>query len=110
MINHAEYTILIISDNKDVIDLIKDSFTDEVQSYLILVSEISGEVFDIIKEYKGIIKPFHKIEKHSTIEQLCKLHGFPYKYFKDLKIKNIDKKQLLRNCISPELGKHIFIN
>ncbi len=52
MINHAEYTILIISDNKDVISLIKDSFVDEVQSYLILVSKISGEVFDLIKEYK----------------------------------------------------------
>ncbi|MCF6366446.1 MAG: response regulator [Bacteroidales bacterium] len=52
MINHAEYTILIISDNQDVIGLIKKSFTDEVQSYLILVSKISGEAFDIIKEYK----------------------------------------------------------
>lgn len=52
MINHAEYTILIVSDNKEVIGLIKDSFVDEVQSYLILVSKISGEVFDLIKEYK----------------------------------------------------------
>ncbi len=50
MINHYEYFILAISDNEEVLSMIKDSFTDEAQSYLVLTSPISGEIFDMITE------------------------------------------------------------
>lgn len=52
MINHYEYFILAISDNEEVLSMIKDSFTDEAQSYLVLTSPISGEIFDMITENK----------------------------------------------------------
>ncbi len=52
MINHYEYFILAISDNKEVLSMIKESFTDEAQSYLVLTSGISGEIFDMITENK----------------------------------------------------------
>ncbi|NPA45425.1 MAG: response regulator [Chlorobi bacterium] len=52
MINQYYYTILTISDNKEILKLVKDSFTNEVQSYLMLESPISGDAFDVIKEHK----------------------------------------------------------
>lgn len=52
MINHYEYFILAISDDKDVLSMIKESFTDEAQSYLVLTSPIRGEIFDMITENK----------------------------------------------------------
>ena len=52
MINHYEYFILAISDNKEVLSMIKESFTDEAQLYLVLTSGISGEIFDMITENK----------------------------------------------------------
>jgi len=50
MINHSEYIILTISDNDKIIKIIENSFKDEVQSYFIINSPISGEVFDTIEE------------------------------------------------------------
>ncbi len=50
MINSYEYIILAISDNREVLDMINESFKDEVQTYLILTSAIEGEIFDIINE------------------------------------------------------------
>jgi len=53
MISHEyEYIILTISDNKEILKLIEESFVNEVQSYLMLESPISGSAFDIIKERK----------------------------------------------------------
>jgi len=52
MINHYDYTILTISDNKEILKLVKESFANEVQSYLMLESSISGEAFDRITENK----------------------------------------------------------
>jgi len=52
MINNYEYIILAISDNREVLEMITDSFMDEVQSYLILTSGIEGEIFDTINENK----------------------------------------------------------
>jgi class 3 adenylate cyclase/CheY-like chemotaxis protein len=52
MINNYEYIILAISDNREVLEMITDSFIDEVQSYLILTSGIEGEIFDTVNESK----------------------------------------------------------
>ncbi len=52
MINHSEYIILAVSDNEEIIDIIKNSFKSEVQSYSIITSKISGEVFDVIDDQK----------------------------------------------------------
>jgi class 3 adenylate cyclase/CheY-like chemotaxis protein len=50
MINHAEYIILAISDDDDVLSLINESFRDEAQSYYVMSSSITGEIFDIITD------------------------------------------------------------
>lgn len=50
MNNNLEYTILVISDNEEIIKFIRDSFADEVQSYIVMVSDISGEVFDLLND------------------------------------------------------------
>jgi len=52
MVNHFEYIILTISDNKEILKLVQDSFIDEIQSYLMLESPITGDAFDLIKEHK----------------------------------------------------------
>ncbi|MCF6184586.1 MAG: response regulator [Bacteroidales bacterium] len=52
MINLSEYIILTVSDNKKIIDIIKNSFKAEAQSYFIAAAKISGEVFDIIEDQK----------------------------------------------------------
>jgi len=44
-------------------------------------------------------------EHDSTIEVLQKRKGFDLSKFKNY---NIDKKLILRNCVEPEFGKHIF--
>ena len=53
-------------------------------------------------------KAFHNVDKHCSIEQLCKIHNLPLDYFKDLKVNSIDKKQLIRNCVDEKLGLHVF--
>jgi DNA (cytosine-5)-methyltransferase 1 len=60
----------------------------------------------IISDFKS--ESFHNIEKHLKLDELCGLYGYDYDYFKKLIIKGIDKKQMLRNCVSPKLGKHIL--
>jgi len=52
MINHYEYLILAISDTDKVLDMIKDSFIDEAQSYYVMAANISGNIFDMISENK----------------------------------------------------------
>ncbi|NOZ33827.1 MAG: response regulator [Chlorobi bacterium] len=52
MINLSEYIILTVSDNKKIINIIKNSFKAEAQSYFIAATKISGEVFDIIEDQK----------------------------------------------------------
>lgn len=52
MINHYDYIILTISDNKNILKLVRESFANEVQSYSMLETHLSGEAFDIIKEKK----------------------------------------------------------
>lgn len=50
--------------------------------------------------------PDIKTEKrhhHSTIKDLQKRKGFDLS-----KYKGIDKRKILRNCVEPEIGKHIF--
>ncbi len=52
MINSSEYIILTVSDNKDILEVVKKSFKDEVQAYSVITSGITGEVFDLIEEQK----------------------------------------------------------
>ena len=52
MMNHCEYIILAISDTDEVLSMIKESFMDEAQSYYVMTSSISGEIFDLISENK----------------------------------------------------------
>ena len=61
----------------------------------------------IIPDYKGA-KPFHNIEKHCTLKELCEIHELPFDTINTFTIKSIDKKQMVRNCVNPELGLHIF--
>lgn len=50
MNNNFEYLILAVSDDQKVSSMIKESFIDEAQSYHVISSEISGDIFDIISE------------------------------------------------------------
>jgi len=52
-------------------------------------------------------RTFHNIEEHQSLEDLCFYHNFDYERIKDWDYKG-DKKQILRNCVHPELGKHIL--
>ena len=57
---------------------------------------------DIDDPTKGLI------EKESTIGRFVKILGFDPGPIKKIKVKSIKKRQLLRNCVLPELGKHVF--
>lgn len=63
---------------------------------------------NIIPKFKDKIKSFHNVDKHSSIKELCKINDLSFDYFDKIKIKSIDKKQMIRNCVNPELGLHIF--
>ncbi len=78
MINHSEYIILAVSDNDKIIKIIKDSFKGEVQSYFIISSKISGDVFDVIKEQKPdiILLDIDYGEDTKGLDLLMDLRGF----------------------------------
>jgi len=62
----------------------------------------------ILSKFNG--NAFHNVDEHLSLKKLCELYDYDYDYFQQLKIKSIDKKQLLRNCVSPNLGLHILNN
>ncbi|NPA66991.1 MAG: response regulator [Chlorobi bacterium] len=78
MINHSEYIILAVSDNDEIIKIIKDSFKAEVQSYYIMTSPISGDVFDLIKEKRPdiILLDIDYGENTKGLDLLMDFRGF----------------------------------
>jgi len=78
MINHSEYIILVVSDNDKIINIINDSFKDEVQSYFINQAAISGDVFDVIEEQKPdiILLDIDYGEDTKGLDLLMDLRGF----------------------------------
>lgn len=83
-------------------------------------------VENVVPYYEPLIKPTFQLQRHlywanfivkphtfkkSIIElgsqkQLCDLYGFDMDIFKNKKIEN--KRQVLRNCVLPEIGEYIF--
>ncbi len=78
MINYSEYIILAVSDNDKIINIIKESFKDEVQSYLIIPAAISGDVFDIIEDQKPdiILLDIDYGDDTKGLDLLMDLRGF----------------------------------
>ncbi|MCD6556977.1 MAG: hypothetical protein DRI94_09280 [Bacteroidetes bacterium] len=78
MINYSEYIILTVSDNDKIINIIKESFKDEVQSYLIIPAAISGDVFDIIEDQKPdiILLDIDYGDDTKGLDLLMDLRGF----------------------------------
>jgi len=61
-----------------------------------------------IEPFNKKIKCFHNVDNHCSMKELCEMYDYPFEYFKKLKIKGVNKKQIIRNCVKPELGLHIF--
>jgi len=78
MINYSEYIILTVSDNDKIINIINESFKDEVQSYLIIPAAISGNVFDIIEDQKPdiILLDIDYGDDTKGLDLLMDLRGF----------------------------------
>ena len=78
MINYSEYIILAVSDNDKIINIINESFKDEVQSYLIIPAAISGNVFDIIEDQKPdiILLDIDYGDDTKGLDLLMDLRGF----------------------------------
>jgi len=62
----------------------------------------------LIINFNKYLGKFHNIDKHLTLKELCEFYSFDYEYFKNINLKGMDKKQIIRNCVHPELGKHIL--
>lgn len=69
---------------------------------LIKGTQIQRHLFWSNKEIKKVVFPKDNIRK-AQIPDLQRIHGFDLSNFK-LK----DKRQILRNCVSPEVGLYVF--
>lgn len=83
---------------KWVVENVRPYYRPLIKPTVVLQRHLFWSNFEIpIREFK------HDVIRKSQIPQLQKLHGFD---LSGLKIKN--KRQVLRNCVYPEIGKHIL--